>query len=105
VSSLRAASPFPTADYYLQQDEHMQKIREQYVEHVTKMFTLLGDTPEQAATEAKAGHGHRNCARQGVNPARRAAYPANVYHVKTIAEVQTLTPGYKVGRLLLCPAS
>src|SRR5580692_11113705 len=43
----------PDRDYYLSDDDRSKKIREQYVDHVTKMFVLLGDTPETAATEAK----------------------------------------------------
>jgi putative endopeptidase len=34
----------PDRDYYLNPDARFVKIREQYVAHVTKMFTLLGDT-------------------------------------------------------------
>ena len=44
----------PDRDYYLQDDDHMKQIRAQFVDHVTKMFVLLGDTPEKAASEAKA---------------------------------------------------
>src|SRR5882724_828309 len=85
----------PDRDYYLQQDEHMQKIREQYVEHVTKMFTLLGDTPEQAATEAKSVMAIETALAKGSTPRVELRDPANVYHVKTLAEVQSLTPAYK----------
>ncbi len=42
----------PDRDYYLNDDDRSKTIRAQYVAHVTKMFTLLGDTPEQAAVEA-----------------------------------------------------
>ena len=50
----RAASRCLTVDYYLQKDARMSGIRDKYVAHMTKMFTLLGDTPEQAAAEAQA---------------------------------------------------
>ncbi len=42
----------PDRDYYLL--DRFAKIREQYKAHVTKMFTLTGDTPEAAAKEADA---------------------------------------------------
>jgi putative endopeptidase len=42
----------PDRDYYLSDSEALQTIREQYVAHVTKMFTLAGDSPEKAAKEA-----------------------------------------------------
>src|ERR1700682_817881 len=44
----------PDRDYYLNADERSKTLRTQYLEHVTKMFVLLGDTPERAATEAKS---------------------------------------------------
>lgn len=43
----------PDRDYYLKDDPHMTKIREQYVEYVTQLFTLDGQKPEQAAESAK----------------------------------------------------
>src|SRR5207302_2410811 len=43
----------PDRDYYLKDDAHMTKIREQYVEYATQLFTLAGQTPEQAAESAK----------------------------------------------------
>ena len=44
----------PDRDYYIVDSRTLHEIRAQYVEHVTKMFTLAGDTPEQAAKEAAA---------------------------------------------------
>ena len=44
----------PDRDYYIVDSKRFQEIRKQYVEHMTKMFTLAGDSPEQAAKEAAA---------------------------------------------------
>ena len=52
-----------------------RRIRKQYVEHVTKMFTLAGDSPEQAAKEAAAVHGDRDRAGQGLHQPHRPAQP------------------------------
>jgi putative endopeptidase len=38
----------PDRDYYLVDSKRFTTIRAQYVEHLKKMFTLAGDTPEQA---------------------------------------------------------
>jgi putative endopeptidase len=43
----------PDRDYYTKTDDASKKLRDQYVEHVTKMFRLLGDAPAQAAANAK----------------------------------------------------
>lgn len=40
-------------DFYLRQDNESIKTREQYLAHVTKMFILLGDSPEIAANNAR----------------------------------------------------
>jgi predicted metalloendopeptidase len=43
----------PDRDYYTKDDDASKKLRQQYVEHVTKMFALLGDSPAAAAKNAK----------------------------------------------------
>jgi putative endopeptidase len=43
----------PDRDYYTKEDEASKKLRDQYVEHVTKMLTLAGDSAEAAAEKAK----------------------------------------------------
>ncbi len=47
----QAGLSLPSRDYYY--DEKFEKQRTAFVEHVTKMFTLAGDTPEAAAAAAK----------------------------------------------------
>ncbi|MEP6810962.1 MAG: M13 family metallopeptidase N-terminal domain-containing protein, partial [Chthoniobacterales bacterium] len=44
----------PDRDYYTKEDDASKKIRAAYVEHVTKMMTLMGDPAPKAAEEAKA---------------------------------------------------
>ncbi len=43
----------PDRDYYLKNDEKSKETRQKYVDHVTRMFGLLGDTPEASAAAAK----------------------------------------------------
>jgi predicted metalloendopeptidase len=43
----------PNRDYYFKDDAKSVDLRKKYVEHVAKMFQLLGDTPEKSAAEAK----------------------------------------------------
>ncbi len=42
----------PDRDYYLKDDAKSKETRERYVQHVEKMFELLGDSPEAAAKHA-----------------------------------------------------
>jgi len=84
----------PDRDYYLDPSPRYQKIRAQYLEHMRKMFILLGDTPEQAAiesantiwieTELAAGSMDRVALRD----------PAKRYHIMTVAELQKLSPDF-----------
>src|SRR5207302_9922015 len=43
----------PDRDYYFKEDAKSVELRQKYVEHVQKMFELLGDPPPKAAAEAK----------------------------------------------------
>jgi len=43
----------PDRDYYTKTDEASKKLRGQYVEHVAKMLTLMGDPAAKASDEAK----------------------------------------------------
>jgi putative endopeptidase len=84
----------PDRDYYLNADERSKTLRMQYVEHVTKMFVLLGDTPERAAAEARSVMTVETALAQGSMARVDRRTPANVYHVMTIAELQTATPEF-----------
>ena len=41
-------------DYYLLEDESSQKMREAYKNYITRLFTLIGSSPEQADAAVKA---------------------------------------------------
>ena len=84
----------PDRDYYLADDDRSKKLREQYVEHVTRMFVLLGDTPEQAKHEAADVMRIETALAKGSMARVEMRDPAKRYHVMTIAEIQKLTPDY-----------
>jgi putative endopeptidase len=84
----------PDRDYYLSEDERSKKLLAQYQDHVTKMFVLLGDAPEQAAAEAKNVLAVETALAKGSMPRVDRRTPANVYHIMTIDQVQELTPDF-----------
>jgi putative endopeptidase len=43
----------PDRDYYTNTDEASKKIRDQYKDHITRMLQFLGDTEEEARTQAE----------------------------------------------------
>ncbi|RSL17946.1 endothelin-converting enzyme [Edaphobacter aggregans] len=90
----QAGLGLPDRDYYLNQDERSKTIRTQYEAHVTKMFVLLGDTPEKAAEEAKNVLTIETELAQGSMSRVDRRTPANVYHIMTIDQLQELTPDF-----------
>ena len=53
AQSFQGGLGMPDRDYYTKDDDASKKLREQYIAHVTKMFTLLGDSKDVAAKNAK----------------------------------------------------
>lgn len=82
----------PTRDYYLNQDARSKTIREEYVHHVTKMFQLLGDSSETAATEADRVMTVETALAAGSVPNEVLFDPAKRYNIETIAQLQNLAP-------------
>ncbi len=84
----------PDRDYYLSTDARSTTIRAKYAEHVTRMLTLLGDTPEQAAAEAKAVMTVETALAQGSMARVDLRDPAKRYHIMTLQQLDALTPNY-----------
>jgi putative endopeptidase len=84
----------PDRDYYVNDDDRSKTIREQYVAHMTKMFELLKDSPEQAAAEAADVLRIETALAQGSLSRTEMRVPANRYHIMTVDQLQTLAPGY-----------
>ncbi|HEY1985840.1 MAG TPA: M13 family metallopeptidase [Terracidiphilus sp.] len=84
----------PDRDYYLVDNKRFQDIRKQYVEHVTKMFTLAGDSPEVAAKEAAAVMEIETAFAKASTSRTDLREPENRYHIYTVADFQKLTPDF-----------
>ena len=82
----------PDRDYYIVDNPRFKTIRQQYIEHVTKMFTLAGDTPEQAAKEAAAVIEIETALATSSTSRTDLREPENRYHIYTVADFQKLTP-------------
>jgi putative endopeptidase len=84
----------PDRDYYLNPDDRSKKIREQYAAHMTKMFGLLGDSPEAAAAEAADVLRIETKLAEASLSRTELRDPANRYHILTIAQLEALAPEY-----------
>ena len=85
----------PDRDYYIKDDARSREIRAKYVDHVQKMFGLLGDTPEQAKTEADAVMKIETALAKGSMARVDMRDPAKRYHVMTLTQLQQLTPEFQ----------
>jgi putative endopeptidase len=84
----------PDRDYYIVDNKHFQEIRQQYVAHMTKMFTLAGDTPEKSASEAAAVLEIETALAKASMSRTDMRDPEKVYHIQTVADFQKLTPDF-----------
>ncbi len=90
----------PDRDYYLKDDAKSAQLRKAYVEHVTNMFKLLGDTPEKAAAEAKAVMDIETALAKGSMDRVERREPENIYHKLSQQEWQALTPSFSYTKYL-----
>jgi putative endopeptidase len=84
----------PDRDYYLVDSKRFDTIRAQYIAHVTKMFTLAGDTPDQAAKEAAAVMKIETALAKASTSRTDLRDPANRYHIYTVADFSKLAPAF-----------
>ncbi len=84
----------PDRDYYLKDDANSTEIRKQYLEHVRRMFELLGDAPEKAAAEAKAVMDIETDLAKGALDRTSRRDPEKIYHRMTTGELAALSPDF-----------
>lgn len=84
----------PDRDYYLVDSPHFAEIRKQYAAHLTKMFTLAGDSSEQAAKEAAAVMDIETALAKASTDRTLLRDPENRYHKYTVADFEKLTPAF-----------
>ena len=82
----------PDRQYYLQIDDRSKRLRDQYVQHVTNMFKLLGDDAATAASNAAIVlEIETDLANASMDKAERRD-PEKLYHVMSLAQLRELTP-------------
>jgi len=84
----------PDRDYYTKDDDASKKLRDQYVAHVTKMLTLLGEPAEKAGADAKKILALETSLAQASRTRVELRDPQKNYNKMTPAELQTLTPDW-----------
>ena len=84
----------PDRDYYLVDNPRFQQIRKEYIDHVTKMFTLAGDSADTAAREAAAVMEIETALAKASTSRTEMRQPENRYHIYTVADFQKLAPDF-----------
>jgi putative endopeptidase len=84
----------PDRDYYLSDSKHFAEIRAQYIEHLKKMFTLAGDSADQAAKEAAAVMEIETALAKASMSRTDLRQPENTYHIYTVVDLDKLAPAF-----------
>jgi putative endopeptidase len=87
----------PNKDYYTKTDERSVKLREQFVQHVSNMFQLLGDAPEQATKNAQTVMSIETRLAQNSRGPVELRDPTTQYHLMTAADLDKLTTHFSWG--------
>ncbi|HZS27341.1 MAG TPA: M13 family metallopeptidase [Candidatus Angelobacter sp.] len=90
----------PDRDYYVKEDPNSVQLRKAYVEHVTNIFKLLGDSQEKAAAEANAVMAIETALAKGSGDRVERREPERIYHKMPVTEWQALTPDFSFTKYL-----
>ncbi len=84
----------PDRDYYIVDNKNYADIRAQYIAHMKKMFTLAGDTADQAAKEAAAVIEIETAMAKASMSRTELRNPEKRYHIYTVADLGKLAPDF-----------
>jgi putative endopeptidase len=85
----------PDRDYYLNTDAKSVELRQAYVAHVQRMFQLVGDSPEVAATEAQTVLRIETALARGSLTQVERRDPKLLYHKMKRRELEGLSPSFR----------
>jgi len=84
----------PDREYYVKTDAKSVELRHQYVQHVQKMFELLGDSSAKAAAEAKTVMKIETSLAKAALDLTSRRDPTKVYHKMAVKDLATLSPSF-----------
>ena len=82
----------PDRDYYTRDDDKSKQMRADYVQHVTNMFKLLGDSDSAAAAEAKTVMAIETRLANASMKRVDLRDPDKLYHKMPVADLRALAP-------------
>ena len=84
----------PDRDYYLKTDPKSVDIRQKFVDHMTKMFQLAGDSAEAAAAKAKDVLAFETIIAKASLDRVSLRDPNKRYHIMTKKELEAVAPSF-----------
>ena len=84
----------PDRDYYLKDDPHSAKTRQEYLAHVQKMLELMGESADHAAAGAQTVLRLETALAKGELDRVSRRDPNRVYHKLPLRDLSALTPGF-----------
>jgi putative endopeptidase len=82
----------PDRDYYLKTDAKSITLRKQYVAYIQKLFTMIGEAPDQANADANETLKVETLLAQATLTRVQRRDPHQTYHMQTIAELEGIAP-------------
>lgn len=93
-AAMQGGLGLPDRDYYLKDDKKFQQIRTAYMQHIAKMFELLGDTPAQAAAAAKTIMTIETTLAKASMSQTAQRDPHAIYHMMDMKQLEKITPNF-----------
>jgi putative endopeptidase len=84
----------PDRQYYVDDDDHSKQLRSGYLQHVTNMFKLMGDSDATAAAEAKTVLDIETSLAKASKKREDLRDPEANYHRMPLAQLGDLTPHF-----------
>jgi len=84
----------PDRDFYFQSDPKSAETRANYLAHVTKMFQLLGDSPDAAGKEAQTVINIETALAKSSQTRVERRDPYAIYHKMNVADLEKLAPTF-----------
>lgn len=91
-AAIQGGIGLPDRDYYLKEEKKFVQIRAIYLEHLKKMFELLGDAPPKAAQEAKTVMAIETALAKASLSQTELRDPYAIYHMMDHKQLAATTP-------------
>src|SRR5215813_5521615 len=84
----------PERDYYTRTGAKDEEIRKQYIQHVTNMYKLLGESQSQAAADAQTVMQIETALASGSLTVVDRREPSNLYHKLPVKDLEDMAPSF-----------